>query len=101
MRACRKSERAETGRDTGQLTFVGFTVTTARLSITYECSADRSIVMQSTHSGEVKKRASILMENCEPAKAARGRIEGVVLAAYLWESETKGRRPSREMVESA
>lgn len=56
--------------------------------------------MQSTQSGELKK-ANISMEEYEPAKAARGRIEGAVLAAYLWESERKGSRPPREMIEPA
>ena len=57
--------------------------------------------MQSTQSGELKKKANISMEEYEPAKAARGRIEGAVLAAYLWESERKGSRPPREMIEPA
>ena len=47
------------------------------------------------------RKLAISKEESEPAKVARGRMEGVVLAAYLRVSESKGSRPRLEVVQPA
>ena len=106
-----KTERwskLKSGRSTGELTFARFAVAAARGAVTFGGqSACQSNSIQNIRNGKVISQGWILLENWKIVSQPKlhgimsSPIAGVGLAAYLWESNTKGSRLSRQMVEPA
>ena len=101
-------KKLKSGRSTGELTFARFAVAAARPAVTFGRQlACHSNSIQEFRNGKVRSQGWILLEKWENVSQPKlhgimsSRIKGVGLAAYLWESNTKGSLLSRQILEPA
>ena len=100
--------KLKSGRSTGELTFTRFAVAAARAAVTFKGpSACHSIAVQEFSHKNLKITRLDIVKNWKTVSQPKlhgimsSHIAGVGLAAYLWESNTKGSRLSREILEPA
>ena len=100
--------KLKSGRSTGELTFARFAVAAARPAVTFGGqSACHVNSVQEFSNGKARSQGWILLKNWKNVSQPKlhgimlGPIAGVGLAAYLWESNTKGSRLSRQILEPA
>lgn len=108
LRKMERWSKLKSGRSTGELTFARFAVAAARPAVTFGSqSACHPNTVQEFRNGKVRSQGWMLLENWMNVSQPKlhgiisSHIEGVGLAAYLWESNTKGSPLSRQILEPA
>lgn len=108
LRKMERRSKLKSGPSTGELTFARFAVAAARRAVTFGGQlACHSNPVQEFSNGKVGSQGWILLENWKNVSQPKlhgimlSPIAGVGLAAYLWESNRKGNRLSRQIVEPA
>ncbi len=108
LRKMERWSKLKSGRSTGELTLARFAVAAARPAVTFkDQSACHSISVHESRNGKVRSQGWILLENWKNVSQPKlhgimsSHIEGVGLAAYLWESNTTGSPLSRQTLEPA
>ena len=108
LRKVERWSKLKRGRSTGELTFARFAVAAARPAVTFQGqSACHSSSVQEFRNGKVRSQGWILLENWKNVSQPKlhgimsSHLEGVGLAAYLWESNTKVTPLSRQILQPA
>lgn len=108
LRKMDRWSKLKSGQSTGELTFARFAVAAARAAVAFKSpSACHFIVVQEFSNKKMRSQGWKMFKNWKNVSQPKlhgimsSHIAGVGLAAYLWESNTKGSPLSREILEPA